>query len=317
MDCLHQRNIIFRSPLFEIIDSRWYSSSEHSRAAIEIQGYGISFIRRGHFLFERGRQKFDFHTQVVQHHNPGEVYLASHPIIRFHRSTTIKLNPLLLAEVRSQLWRPKVYPDHLTRKDEVLFPAPMSAAVPQLDYLHKQVYTLAQAVDRETRQLRLEILVLDLVSTLFAHLYLADQSPIMPLNYRQIQHHLWKIEQAKEFIHQRFDEKLSLSEIAATVQLSEYHFLRLFRRFTGLTPYQYLLEVRLHHALILLRHTQKTVTEICYEAGFESLSHFIDTFGKRFGTSPSRARHQSHHSLPESFNGRQYPKHRRSIEYAF
>lgn len=91
--------------------------------------------------------------------------------------------------------------------------------------------------------------------------------------------------------------------------------MRLFRRLIEVTPYQYLLEVRFHRSLMLLRHTNKTVTEICYESGFESLSHFIDTSGKRFGFSPSRARHLPQRVMSESSISQR--KHRGNDAYVF
>ena len=233
------------------------------------------------------------------------MYRAAHPIIPFHQSTTIRLGPSLLAEMRSLLHRSSIYPDRTAHRDDTIFPAPLSATTPQLDYLHRRVYAQAQTVDLKAQRLELEALALDLVAMLFARLYQMDELPSATLGEREIKRHLWRIERAKEFIHERFEQEIALTDIASSVHLSEYHFLRLFRRLTGLTPHQYLLEVRLNHALMLLRHTHKTVTEICYEAGFTALSHFIDTFGKRFSMNPSRARQASQHDLPEAFEAAQ------------
>lgn len=81
-------------------------------------------------------------------------------------------------------------------------------------------------------------------------------------------------------------EELSLGDLARTAGMSPYHFLRVFKRETGLTPHQFLLRTRVFHALALLRDTQRPVTEIAFDVGFGDLSNFIHTFRRELGCSP-------------------------------
>lgn len=69
-----------------------------------------------------------------------------------------------------------------------------------------------------------------------------------------------------------------------------YHFLRVFRKVTGVSPHQFLLRMRLHAAARRLRQSSESVTEIAYSVGFEDLSNFVRTFRAEFGTPPSRYR---------------------------
>jgi AraC-like DNA-binding protein len=74
------------------------------------------------------------------------------------------------------------------------------------------------------------------------------------------------------------------------VQLSPFHFLRLFSTVLGVTPHQYLVRARLRRAARLLIETQQSVTNIALEAGFADLSNFVRTFHRAAGVSPGHFR---------------------------
>ena len=69
--------------------------------------------------------------------------------------------------------------------------------------------------------------------------------------------------------------------------MSKYHFLRIFRRIVGITPYQYLLSVRLRQAAMRLATSSAPVSTIAFETGFGDLSTFNGRFRNVFGTSPT------------------------------
>jgi AraC-like DNA-binding protein len=99
-------------------------------------------------------------------------------------------------------------------------------------------------------------------------------------------------------IERSFARELTLAELAAEAELTPFHFLRLFKRETGMTPHRFLLETRVRRALPLLRETTRPVTEIAYEVGFGDLSNFINTFRRALGCSPRQFRQSER--LPES-----------------
>ncbi|QXD13693.1 AraC family transcriptional regulator [Rhodocaloribacter litoris] len=137
--------------------------------------------------------------------------------------------------------------------------------------------------------LKIEVLFVQLLSLLFSNLY-ENSGHTFVLSQKDAVHSLELIERAKQYIHLHFRENISLTDVSKAACLSEYHFVRVFRKLTGWTPYRYLLETRLQHALLLLQHTKDPVTQICFHVGFNNLSHFITTFRKRFGVTPSQAR---------------------------
>lgn len=99
-----------------------------------------------------------------------------------------------------------------------------------------------------------------------------------------------RLDVAIERIESGFSEPLALSDLALEAGLSPFHFLRVFRRFTGTTPHQYLLDTRLRHAARMLLDSARPVTEVAYESGFADLSNFVRTFHSRIGSSPREYR---------------------------
>jgi AraC family transcriptional regulator len=85
-------------------------------------------------------------------------------------------------------------------------------------------------------------------------------------------------------------EPAALADLARTAGLSRYHFLRTFKRVTGVTPHQWVLRTRLRHAAERLALSREPITEIALDVGFDDLSNFIRSFRTEFGVSPSRYR---------------------------
>jgi AraC family transcriptional regulator len=95
---------------------------------------------------------------------------------------------------------------------------------------------------------------------------------------------------ARDFIDASFAEPLTVARIARVASISPYHFQRLFRRAFGETPMQRVQACRLTAAARLLTETDRSVTRICIDVGFESLGAFSALFRRRFGAPPSAFR---------------------------
>jgi AraC-like DNA-binding protein len=96
---------------------------------------------------------------------------------------------------------------------------------------------------------------------------------------------------SKRFIDSHFANSITLKEISAACFLSKFHFIRIFKNYYGITPYQYLTDVRIAKAKEYLQN-DLTVSETCYSLGFESLSSFSGLFKKITGFTPGEYRHK-------------------------
>ncbi len=93
-------------------------------------------------------------------------------------------------------------------------------------------------------------------------------------------------------IEERFsDPELNLADVAAHAGLSRAHFSHLFHRETGVTFTHHVQSRRVQEARRLLAETSRTITEICFDCGFNSLTHFNRVFRRSAGCSPSNFRH--------------------------
>lgn len=98
------------------------------------------------------------------------------------------------------------------------------------------------------------------------------------------------VEQAIEYINDNYHKKITLNELADQVNYSQYHFIRIFQKETGKTPFEYLTGIRVKKAKEFLRSTNLSITEICLQCGFQNSSHFANFFKLHTGMSPSEYR---------------------------
>jgi AraC-like DNA-binding protein len=109
---------------------------------------------------------------------------------------------------------------------------------------------------------------------------------------------------ARTFIDECYDSQLDLDEISKQACLSRYHFLRLFREAFATTPHQYLIHRRIEKAKELLRTRRLSVTDVCFEVGFQSLGSFSSLFRRCVGHAPVNYRQnqmQSMRKVPPCF----------------
>jgi AraC-like DNA-binding protein len=102
-----------------------------------------------------------------------------------------------------------------------------------------------------------------------------------------------RLHRARDYLESCYDQPLTVAAIARVASLSPFHFQRLFREAFGRTPMQYLQARRLAVAQRLLASTDRPVTDICFDVGFESLGAFSWLFRRRLGLSPKEFRGNS------------------------
>lgn len=92
------------------------------------------------------------------------------------------------------------------------------------------------------------------------------------------------------YIHEHYSEELSLENIADSTSISVSECCRCFQRCLKQTPFDYLIDYRIRRAAELLLDTDKSVSQICMESGFNSTSYFSNKFKKILGTTPREYR---------------------------
>ena len=103
------------------------------------------------------------------------------------------------------------------------------------------------------------------------------------------------IARAKEFIRQNQTEHLSLGQVARAVNTSTFYFCKMFKKYTGINFTDYVSRSRIESAKSLLLNQNLRVSEIAYQVGFQSLTHFNRVFKKVIGQSPTEYRAQLAH----------------------
>ena len=109
---------------------------------------------------------------------------------------------------------------------------------------------------------------------------------------RTVKGRLSAVQQAR--LHRYIDEHLStdvgLQDLAALVGLSQQHFIRVFRQAFSVSPYQYVIGMRVERAKQMLRSDRQSLSEVALACGFADQSHFSTCFARRTGMSPGRFR---------------------------
>lgn len=90
-----------------------------------------------------------------------------------------------------------------------------------------------------------------------------------------------------DFIQNNYSDSISIDDMIQNIHISKYHFIRLFHRIMGTTPYNYLTNYRINKSKLLLRTTNKSIAEISEECGFLDTSNFISQFKKNTNQKPT------------------------------
>ena len=99
-----------------------------------------------------------------------------------------------------------------------------------------------------------------------------------------------RFQAALDYLHGHYGEPLSVERLASAAAVNRGALAALFKRYTGMTPARYRNEYRLYMARRMIAGTDRPVTEICAETGYNQLSHFIEQFRLRYGVSPLQYR---------------------------
>lgn len=98
---------------------------------------------------------------------------------------------------------------------------------------------------------------------------------------------IWK---ARTFIRENFDDELSLTRVAKAVNISANYLSEKFKEVTGVNFVDYVAQLRIEKALVLLQDVNLRISEVAFAVGFQSLSQFNRVFKRLTGKSPTETR---------------------------
>jgi AraC-like DNA-binding protein len=113
---------------------------------------------------------------------------------------------------------------------------------------------------------------------------------ITPVSSNKFSEHNLMVEKAISFIHKNYTNKINMSDLTKLVHTSEYHFIRVFKKYTNVSPYEYLINFRINKSKSLLKETDLTINEISNRTGFNNINNYIRDFKKLVGTTPLKYR---------------------------
>jgi AraC-like DNA-binding protein len=100
------------------------------------------------------------------------------------------------------------------------------------------------------------------------------------------------ITKARAYIHEHQTEEIKLGQVAKAVNMSSFYFCKMFKRVAGINFTDYVARIRIEKSKNLLLNQNLRISEIAFEVGFQSLTHFNRVFKKILGQSPTEYRAQ-------------------------
>lgn len=99
-----------------------------------------------------------------------------------------------------------------------------------------------------------------------------------------------RLRKIEDYVREHLIESISLETLAELAELSPFHFSRVFKQSTGMTPLKFVIRERMLRAQQLIRETPRSLIEIALEVGYTSPSHFAEVFRRTVGMAPSEFR---------------------------
>ena len=242
----------------------------------------ISFVRKGFFEFQTFRRNDEMHVGRMLVSKPGYEHTTRHidsqPDLTTSFEFTTDFFRIMKEEYASKAgW-------FLNNND---IHSLMLYGSAELDLLHHRIFQILRS--KETSGLQLDELAMELVEKVML-LISGSPAEINPITDALKRYHLVTIEIAREYILGHFNENISLHQLAQYCHVSPFHFSRIFKSIMNVSPHQYLTEIRLNHAKILLTTTEQPVTDIAFACGYNSLEHFTTAYRRKFKINPGRHR---------------------------
>ncbi|MEL6406555.1 MAG: AraC family transcriptional regulator [Chloroflexota bacterium] len=263
------KTTIWVNPDFPEIEFFTANYTNFSYAPHFHEDYAIGVVEQGVHAFQYRGETFAIPAGRVVTCQPGEIHNGYSGSEEPWRYRMLYLHPSLLQDVAAELGF-------------------RSSSLPFLSYTsinHKHaiyaVRSLHQQSTMSETTLAQEVRAREMLA-----LILSNFSEVRP-NLRSIHDERTPIERTIAMMHDRYAEDIQLHDLATAAHLSKSYFIRAFRHHTSMSPYAYLVQVRLNRAKSLLRHGTSPV-KVAQRTGFYDQSHLTRSFKRFMGISPGQ-----------------------------
>jgi AraC-like DNA-binding protein len=233
----------------------------------------IAAVVEGTFTYRSNTGTAMLHPGAFLLGNAATCYACGHDHSRGDRCISFQAAPEYFAEIAASI----------AGSGRFRFSTPMLPATPKL---------LPWLARIEARTALAEPLEIDETAARLMEAVIGALSDRTPLAVRVSPRDERRIGRALRCIEVNAADALDLDTLAGVAAMSKYHFLRTFRHTVGMTPYQFLLGVRMRRAAVRLATSSAPVSAISYESGFGDLSTFNARFRETFGMSPTAFRNR-------------------------
>jgi|KBSSwiS6_1023812.scaffolds.fasta_scaffold01292_4 AraC-like DNA-binding protein len=277
-------HILHQSDFYRVLDFKCYCVECSVTSPEYNESFCMSFIRKGFFEYRSFKRKDEIHVGRVLISKPGYEHTTRHIDNQPDIVTIFDFKRSFFEETILDIYGNKL-PWILKNRD---IHSLMINATAELEYQHHRLFQKLSS--QKYNSLEIDELTIALLEKLMQVLGSAQPPASIPEKLKE--HHLVTVETARDYILSHFKENISLHQLAEHCHVSPFHFSRIFKTITGISPHQYLSSIRLTHAKVLLTEMAAPVSDIAYECGFNSLEHFVTAFRQYHKINPSALRQQ-------------------------
>lgn len=249
-----------------------------------IQNYIFVFPHSSVLITHAGGRPVVADRNAVMFYNRNQVYRRGEISPRGDHSYWFSVSPRAVAEAIAR-WDPAV-----AERPDRPFGLTHGPCQPR-DYLFQGLLVDYLQREADPDPLRVEEAASQILHSAVTAAYRArGRLPQRPVNASTRRAHADLTQAVKALLARRFNEPLTLEQIAREVASSPFHLSRVFRRHSGFTLHGYLNQLRLRVALDRLREPGLELTDLALDLGYSSHSHFTHAFRRAFGVTPSALR---------------------------
>ncbi len=270
---------LYESDFYRILDFKCLCTDCRTSKPEYSESFCISFVRKGNFLFNVFRHSFDSYSGCVLVTKPGYERTVTHTHTIPDECTIFDFKSTFFKELLDQYKSVRFLHDNDLHSTLLKTNA-------ETEFLHFQILQLI--FTKSGSKLQIDNMVMEVVDKVLHHI--TDYNPDHRISTRLKKNHLLTIEKAKEYITRHFTSDISLAEIAGYCNVSPFHFSRIFKTFTSISPHQFLLSIRLKNSELLLKETTLPVADVAFSSGFNSIEHFTAAFRQKYKSPPARFR---------------------------